>query len=244
MATPFKRFVAIGCTHGELVDQDAFAAVMGFCGRYKPHTRVHLGDIGDYAAFRNGAKGTADEARHLGPDIKASSDLIAEYRPTHVLIGNHDVRIFKQAESKNALVALAAGHARNEFLTACSKAKVKELVDHYDINRSWITLGDAKFLHGFPYGENAIRDTAEHFGKCVFAHLHTPGIARARRSDHAAGYCVGTLANIPAMDYACTRRATARWAHGFVFGEYNDTECHVNLSEGEPNKAGSWRLPL
>jgi hypothetical protein len=235
--------MALGCTHGSLIDRDAFAAVMGFASRYKPETKIHLGDVCDYAAFRSGAKGTKDEAVELGPDLDAGIQVIKEYAPTHVLIGNHDERVWKLAGHHNAIIAMAAGAVRTAFLSACDEAGAR-VTDHYDINRSWITLGDTKFLHGFMFNEMAIRDHAEHFGKCVIAHLHKAGIASARRSDHAVGYCVGTLANVAAMDYAKARRSTAAWSHGFVWGEYNDTECIVNLCQAPQGQAGSWRMPF
>lgn len=240
----YRRFLAVGCSHGALIDRDAAAAVLKFKRAWKPDVAIHLGDVGDYAAFRGGAKGAKDEAEALGPDIAAGKQFIRQFRPTHVLIGNHDERIWRLSTHHNAVIALAASAARNEFLTACEKAKVKVLVDHYDINRSWIELGDTKFLHGWMYNENAMRDHAEHFGKCVIAHLHVAGIGNARRSDHATCHCVGTLADIPMMDYAKTRRSTARWSHGFCYGEYSEKECHVYLSAAPQNQAGVWRLPL
>jgi hypothetical protein len=239
----FKKFVCIGCSHGSLVDQDAFEAVMKFCAGFKPTRRVHLGDVCDYAAFRGGARGTKDEAEAIGPDIRAGATLIKRFRPTDVLIGNHDDRVWKLSNHPNAVLAHAAMCSKREFLTACEKVKAK-VVQHYDINRSWIMLGDTLCCHGWMYGENATRDHAEHFGKCIHAHTHTPGTARGRRSDHAVAHCVGTLANIPALDYAKARRATARWAHGLVYGEYNEKECHSWLSAGEPNQAGSWKMPI
>lgn len=239
----FKRFLAIGCTHGALMDQDAFASVMGFKARWKPKARIHLGDVSDYAAFRSGAKGSRDEAVELGPDLEAGIGCLREFGATDVLLGNHDDRVWKLADHHNAVVARAAGSVKGEFLKACDEMKAR-VVDHYDINRSWITLGDTKFLHGFMFNEMAIRDHAEHFGKCVIAHLHKAGIATARRCDHAVAYCVGTLANVGAMDYAKARRATAAWSHGFVWGEYNDTECHINLCHSPQGQAGSWRMPF
>ncbi len=240
----YKRFLAIGCSHGDLVDKHAFEAVMKFRRIFKPETRIHLGDLCDFAAFRTGAGGTHDEATALAPDIAAGARLIREYEPTDLLIGNHDVRVWKMARSKNAIMATAAIALRNEFLTACNQAKVKRVVDRYYIGDSWITLGDTKFLHGFMYGENALRDHAEHFGKCVIAHKHTAGVVGGRRSDNPSCYCVGTLANVPMMEYAGTRRATATWSHGFVYGEYSDKECHICLSQAPQCQAGSWHLPL
>ena len=235
--------MAIGCSHGSLADPDAIEAVLRFEAAYKPERKFHLGDTGDYAAFRQGAPGTRDEAERLGPDIEAGCNLLERYRPTDVLLGNHDWRIFDLARSHNAILAYAASQARNELLETCRKVGAR-LIDHYDINRSWIELGDTKFLHGFGLGgENAIRDHAEHFGRCVIAHMHRAESAGARRSDHAIAYCVGTLANIPMMEYAKTRRSTARWSHGFAFGEYSDTHCHIELSRCEQGQAKNWRLP-
>lgn len=234
--------MAIGCSHGSLADPDAIAKVLAFKEAYRPEVRIHLGDVYDFAAFRSGAPGTKDEAMQLGPDIENGCSLIEKYEPTHVLIGNHDERVFRLSDHHNAIVALAASHARNEFLEAINRVSA-HLVDHYDINRSWIQFGDTKFLHGFMYNEMALRDHAEHFGRCVIAHKHTAAMAKARRSDHATCWCVGTLANIPAMDYPKTRRSTAQWSHGFTWGEYSDTHCHVDLSQCEQGQAKNWRLP-
>lgn len=239
----FKRFLAFGCSHGSLVDKHALAAVMKFSRAFKPHRKIHLGDVCDYAAFRGGAGGTKDEAVGLAPDIRAGAELIKQWAPTDVLIGNHDERVWRMADHQNAVIAHAAACSRHEFLTACESVKAKVL-QSYDINQSWITLGDTKLMHGWMYSENAMRDHAEHFGKCIIAHLHVAGMGNARRSDHAVCYCVGTLANIPALDYAKGRRATARWSHGFVYGEYNDKECHIYLSHCEQGQAKGWRLPI
>lgn len=241
----WKRWMAIGCSHGALVDPDAVRAVLKFRDSFKPERRIHLGDICDYAAFRSGAPGTPDEATLLAPDIAAGAKLIRQFEPTDVLIGNHDERVWRLADHTNAVIAHAASCSRQEFLTACEQSGVRKIVDHYDINRSWIEIGDTKFLHGFGMGgENAIRDMAEHFGKSVVAHFHRAESAGARRSDHAICYCVGTLANVAAMPYAKTRRATARWSHGFTYGEYTDKECRIWLSQAPQGEAKNWRLPL
>lgn len=239
----YKRILFIGCSHGAYLDRKAFDSVMKFKREFKPDTRVHLGDIHDYTAFRGGAVGTRDEAEALGPDIAAGARMIQEYEPTDVLIGNHDQRVWSMAKHPNAIIAHAAACCRNEFLTACEKAKVKRLVDHYNSRRSWLKFGDCTALHGFGRGgENSLRDSAEHFGKCVVAHFHTPGIAHARRSDNAVGYCVGLLADPQKLEYAATLRTYARWNAGLVYGEYSNTDCHLNLSERGAD--GRWVLPI
>jgi hypothetical protein len=93
------------------------------------------------------------------------------------------------------------------------------------------------------YGENATRDHAEALGNCVHAHTHRPGIAKGRRSDNPTGYCAGTLASIPAMEYAKTNRSTLSWAGGMVWGEYCDDASQLYLHE-QPQGVTEWRLPL
>ena len=243
MPSQWKRWMAVGCSHGYLADPKALATVLKFEQRFKPHIRVHLGDFTDQTAFRSGAAGTRDETVSIADDLAHGLNFLEEYRPTHLLNGNHEIRLWKLADHHNEIIARAASTTIQEIRTLAEKMKC-QYVEHYDITRSWIELGDAKLLHGFMYSENAIRDHAEHFGKCVIAHLHTVGEAAGRRSDGARGYCVGTLANIPSMSYALTRRATARWSHGFAYGETNGKETRIWLSQGMANTPGGWTLPL
>lgn len=239
----FQRFMAVGCSHGYLADPKALETVLNFKARFRPQIRIHLGDFTDQTAFRSGAAGTKDETVSIADDLTHGLNFLRSFGPTHLLNGNHEIRLWKLAEHHNELIARAASSVIDEIRTLTGKLKC-QYVEHYDITRSWIDIGDLRCLHGFMYNENAIRDHAEHFGRCLIAHLHTVGEAAARRSDHARAYCVGTLANIPGMSYALTRRATARWSHGFAYGETNGKETHVWLSQGQANTPGGWRLPL
>lgn len=243
MPSQWKRWMAVGCSHGYLADPKALATVLEFKKRFKPQIRVHLGDFTDQTAFRSGAAGTKDETVSIADDLSHGLNFLSEFAPTHLLNGNHEARLWKLADHHNEIVARAASTTIQEIKTLADKLKC-QYVDHYDITRSWIEIGDTKFIHGFMFSENAIRDHSEHFGRCVIAHLHTVGEAAGRRSDNARCYCVGTLANIPSMSYALTRRATARWSHGFAYGETNGKETIVWLSQGMANTPGGWRLPL
>jgi hypothetical protein len=220
------------------------AAVEKFQQRFKPERRIHAGDVTDFAAFRAGAPRTKDEATQIMPDILAGTGLIYRLEPTDVLIGNHDDRVFCLASNFNAIMAYAAGCARNEFLTACDKVKARVL-DHYDINRSWIEIGNYKVMHGFTRGGmTALTQHVEHFGNCVTAHFHIAEMVMGRRWDHPVGFCVGLLADTQKLDYAKNNRNTARWSHGFVWGEYSPKSCWLNLARCEQGKAKEWRLPI
>lgn len=237
----WKRFVAIGCSHGHLEDRTAINSVLKFCSSYKPHTRIHLGDAFDTTAFRSGAHGTKDEAEKIGPDLNSGLRLLEDFAPTHYLIGNHELRIYRDMNHPHAIRAHAAGCMINDIRSLMNKLNAK-FVEHYDINRSWITLGDTKFMHGFLFSEAALRDHAEIHGRLVMAHLHRVGMEPGRVIGSPMAYCVGTLANISKLEYASTRRSTTRWSQGFAWGEYNDKRTIVRLEER--GHESQWRLPL
>jgi predicted phosphodiesterase len=237
----WKKFVAVGCSHGNLADGPACQTVLDFSDKWKPQTRIHLGDLVDMAAFRGGAKGSKDEAEAITPDLESGVGFLKQFHPDYLLNGNHDIRLWESMGHHNAILAHAAQSVVRQIKDAVEEIGCHH-VEHYDILRSWITLGDTKFLHGWMYNEQAMRDHAEHFGKCVIAHLHVPGEATGRRIDSPRCVCVGTLADISKMTYAHRRRATARWNNAFAFGEYSDSECVTWLAQ--KGKDGSWRLPL
>ena len=58
-----KRFLAFGDTHGDMVDKNALEALLRFKKHYKPHLTVHLGDLFDFRALRQGIRQTESEAR-------------------------------------------------------------------------------------------------------------------------------------------------------------------------------------
>ena len=235
--------MAVGCSHGDLIDATAADQVIKFRDAWKPETCVHLGDFLDTAAFRSGSAGTSDEAREVAPDMNAGLRFLERLRPTLVFIGNHEDRLWKMRHSHKAIIAECAGQLVTSIQTKCRNLRA-ELVEHYSISdkRSVRKIGGYSFLHGFMYSENATRDHAETFGNCVHAHTHRASMATARRSDSVRGYCVGTLSDIPNMDYAKARRQTLAWSHGFVWFEHTQDSAQIWLHENQPGQA--WRLPI
>jgi hypothetical protein len=224
----YKRFVVVGCSHGYLADPKHLETVLKFCKEFKPHRRIHLGDFTDQACFRAGAKDGPDQAVSIADDLTHGLNFLKAFQVTDVLNGNHEQRLWNLADHHNEVIRRSAGSVIKEIRVTLVKLKARH-IDHYDITRSWITMGDTKLLHGFMYGENATRDHAETFGKCIHAHTHRPGMARGRRVDRPVAIAVGTLANIPEMSYALTRRSTISWGAGLAYGEYSDTDCRAEL---------------
>jgi len=233
--------MAVSCSHGNHVDKVAAAAVCKFREAWKPSMVVHLGDFVDTAAFRSGAKGSSDESTPIGPDIDAGCKFLQELRPTMVITGNHEQRLYRLQDHHNAIISDCAMSIVSRLQKQMKQLKA-EYVENWSI-RDYRMVGNYKLMHGFTFSENAGRDMAESMGNVIFGHTHRPSVSKGRRDDNPSGYCVGTLANIPNMDYASARRSTQSWAGGFVWGEYCDDRTVLWLHE-QPQTETEWRLPI
>lgn len=235
----WKRFMAVGCNHGYWADPSALNAVLDFKTRWNPETRIHLGDYLDTTSFRTGA-GTKDNVGEIIDDMSAGIDFLESYEPTLLFNGNHDIRIWESLNDTNAQRRFAAQEVIKNIRKVISKKT--DFEEDYDIQTSIRRIGDTNFLHGFMYSENAVRDHASQFGKCVIAHLHKVAAVPASRMDSPTAYCVGYLGEGKKFGYALRRRAVSQWSQGFAWGEYSDKECVIWLNER--TKSGTWRFPL
>jgi hypothetical protein len=235
----WKKFMAVGCSHGYWADPTALEAVLKFKKAWKPDMAIHLGDYMDETPWRAGA-GDVDNLHNLNLDIEMGLDFLTRFEPNLLFNGNHDIRVWEALDKGDAIRRAKAEDVIQSIHRILPKHT--EFVESYNImSPSVRTIGDTQFLHGVMYSENAVRDHAAHFGKCVFAHLHKVAIAPANRLDSPSGYCVGYLGDINKFSYAVRRRAISQWSQGFAWGEYSDKECIVYLNER--NREGEWHLP-
>lgn len=237
----WKRVMAVGCSHGFLIDPVAEDAILRFKKSWAPDMMVHLGDFTDTTAFRAGAAGTNDETQEIRPDIDGGLDFLEKLRCNLIFCGNHEDRVWRLSNHYNAITSMASKAIKDD-IEATAKMLKADLVP-WHIMTGWRPIGNYLFGHGYMYNENCPRDHAEAFGNCVIAHWHRTGQAKGRRSDNPTGYCVGTLTRIANMDYAKSRRSTLAWDQGFVWGEYTDNQAVLWLHE-QPRTAGEWVLPL
>ena len=237
----WKKIMAIGCSHGRYMDPVAAIAVLDFKRQFKPHRTVHLGDYIDATAFRSGAKGTSDESAPVAPDVDGGLDFLEKLQPTDILNGNHEDRLWRLSHHYNAVVAACAKTVIKEIEKVAKKFKTT-IIPYSGIEQR-LMIGGYRYMHGVFYNENHVRDHAEAFGNCVFAHAHRTGMAKGRRSDSPSGYCVGTLTRRVALEYAKARRATLAWSQGFVWGYYTDERSVLWLHE-QPHGLDEWVLPI
>jgi len=240
--------MAIGCSHGKHICPKARESVLKFKASFKPSLSVHLGDFCDTAAFRTGARGIdADSAEPVTPDIDGGMQFLREYRPSIVLCGNHEARLWTLRNSPNAVIAYAA-HRAVEAIEEGTRKLGARLIPYDGIYQEY-RFGDILATHGTFYNEMAARDMAEAYSsKVIFAHTHRAMQSPGRTMKATRGYCVGTLTRKREMSYASCRRATMAWGMGIVAGEYREgakPESAIWLFEGpSENNDVEWRLPV
>ena len=236
-----KKFIAISCSHGHLIDRSAAEYVLKFKDELKVSKAFHLGDFIDAGCFRAGAlrDGSGGD---IVDDLRYGLEFVERFSPTTLWMGNHEDRLFNLlSESTNELVKFAAGEVVSKIESLARKCKA-EIVPYSGTGsvECWRLLGGTAFGHGIMYNEQAARDHAEMLGRpVVFGHVHKILTQAGRCPGAPQGIAVGCLANIPAMGYSKSRRATASWDLGFVWGEYTDKWCKVyteRISQWQPSE--------
>jgi predicted phosphodiesterase len=241
----YRRFLAVGCSHGKYADPTAIEAVLKMRQAWiagKDDLVVHLGDWCDTTAFRSGARGTSDESEPVAPDIDGGIQFLKKLRPTHVLDGNHEDRIPRLFGSNNAVIAYAAHQATNFIDESFLKIGCRRIP--YAGVFQKLCFGNVTFTHGTIYNENSARDMAEMYGgNVIFAHTHRSQMGEGRTIKESSGFCVGTLTSRGSMEYSKARRATLGWRQGMVYGEIGDKDsaCWLLTRSEFQNE---WRLPV
>ena len=95
----FKKFIVAADSHGELIHNESLSKLLGFCDTWKPHIRVDLGDVWDFAPLRGGAS-LNDQTRSISEDYQAGIRYLETFRPNLLTLGNHDSRIWEWIDEK------------------------------------------------------------------------------------------------------------------------------------------------
>lgn len=241
----WKKVMAVGCSHGNRANKDALAAALLFREAFQPDEVIHLGDAYDLASLRTGSIGNdkdPDSVDDYERDIEEGIQFLDDLRPTVFTIGNHDERAERLRHHHNAVIKGYAQMLWDRMMEPIKK-HCHTFIPYNDVHdHSWYKLGGYKWGHGVLFGESFLRDSAESFGNCVIAHAHRAGQATGRTSGCPIGLSPGTLANVPAMDYAKKRRSTLAWSHGIVFGWYTEDSAHLMVHQWRQGET-EWKLP-
>ncbi len=225
----WRKFIACGCSHGELADPSALGAIVEFRDEYNPDKVIHLGDFIDTTAWRSGAAGTKDEVQSVSDDTCSGLAFLERLRPTLVFNGNHEIRIWRNAQKPNAIIKHAARATIEELREFITGEMHSDYVESYSLDESWRRMGNYVLGHGWFYNMHATKKHADKMGNCMFAHLHRLEVQRGDRSDRPVGVCVGYLGELDKFTYAEQWESRFRWQTGWVYGEYCDDEVVWHL---------------
>jgi len=234
-----KKYIAVSCSHGEMINRKAEKELFKFCQDYKPDMTIHPGGFLGTGAFRAGCNHTAEAG--IAPDIETGLQFLKDFhsygRSRHVTFcGNHEDRLYKLAHDRREVVAFASQNIINSIEVTC--AILDSPLYQYTIAEMWQLLGDTFFGHGNMFNMQAARDHAEMLGRSVvFGHTHTIATGTARTASNATGHNIGWLGDVNMAGYAKTRRQTMSWRNGWAFGEYTDDHTTVNQHTCKGEKA-------
>lgn len=206
------RWMALSDTHGDHADGAALKVAREFMGEFKPTLRLHLGDLWDFRWLRRSAS-EDEKAKDVRADFDAGLELLGWYKPTTVLLGNHDQRLWDLLDHAHGGPRSLANAWIDEFDAAVRGAKVYPYCKRRGIAR----VGTLKALHGYAHGVGCGRRHALAYGDCMFGHDHRVSQTTVERDDGGTAYGIGCLCALD-LDYNRGNLGTLAQQHGFAFG--------------------------
>lgn len=236
-----KRFVACADSHGDIIDKEAAERFLEFVGDFKPHYRIHLGDVWDFRALRKGAS-QEEKADGIKIDFAMGLAFLDDYQPDYLTLGNHDKRVWEKAET------VADGILREACAGVAERAEEEFRKRRINFTRyrvhDYLRLpeGGPKLIHGFRSTMYPAKAHFENWGDCIHGHVHKPDAYTARHVDGGRSFSVGCLGDIAAMSYADATPAKLAWRNGWLHGYINTKTGHWNawLTTKEN---GTWWTP-
>ena len=231
------RFIFASDLHGDKQDKNAVQALLAATESFKPHHRIFGGDLVDARPLRRGA-GAEERAESMVEDWQKALGFLTLWQPTHLLMGNHDKRLYDLAEAEKGIESDFAWKGVNELEGRLKKLKCKWRP--YRKNE-FFEFGELRMVHGFYAGVYASRQMAQVFGNVLYGHTHAidehsvPGIER--RIARGAG-CLCSLD----MDWNSHMPNSLRHAHGFILGVYNQKTGRFWTMQCE-EVDGLWVIP-
>jgi predicted phosphodiesterase len=211
-----RKIVIVSDSHGDKIDRKVANLLTEFTAEFKPDIRIHLGDYLNAEAFRNGAN-EHERRVSLKDDAREALRFFEEFRPTHLLDGNHDYRLpLYVRHSPGPLADYVA-----EIIARVDKlaGELHTVRLPYHKRKGILKIGKLKALHGFFAGSNAGKQHAAAFGSCVFGHTHRFSTVSVPGADdgRAVARGVGCLCDLD-MEYNSRHVDTLSQAQGWLYG--------------------------
>jgi len=216
----WKKFVVCGDSHGSLVCERSKKKFLDFVDDWKPHHRIHLGDLWDFSPLRKGAS-QEEKADGIADDYVAGIEFLDEYKPQFLTLGNHDDRIWMHStHCADGVMRERCSQLAEASETEFKKRKI-QWVPYHVTRYLQMPEGGPKLIHGFRSTMYPARAHFENWGPSICGHVHKPDTYVARHIDGQASYSVGCLADISKMSYADRAPAKLAWRKGWLYGMIN-----------------------
>jgi hypothetical protein len=209
----YERFIVVGDNHGDMQDDKAVAALFEFMRFWKPKHRLHLGDNWDLRWLRSKASEDDKLDPGLQADFDAGYDFLRKFKPTVMLLGNHDARVIKGMESPNSSKRKLCEMLWGDMEDAMCGVKPLPYNKRHGVYR----FGDTNLVHGYAAGIGAVRKHALVYGKVWMGHIHAIEAITTERHDSAEGRSIGALCRRE-MGYNDGQIGTLRQDNGFLYG--------------------------
>jgi predicted phosphodiesterase len=219
-----ERFISISDTHGDEIEPEPFKLMLDFCEEWSPKYRIHKGDWLDLRPLRDGA-GKREREEGILADCEAGRDALERFRPTHLLNGNHDIRLDRHLGERGPEGDLyRQQYQENQDLFDSMRTTVFPWGKRVGV----LKLHDLLFVHGYSGGEYACKKHVITYGSSVmFGHTHVPDeFLAAGWPAPKRGYNTGCLCKLD-YDYNAGHLNTLRQGHGFGFGVLTPDGGHV-----------------
>lgn len=213
-----KKFVIASDIHGSELNPEACGSLFAFMDDFKPDIRVIAGDLWDFAAIRNGAS-EEEKCQSMALDFEYGARFATVFfkggSENHLMLGNHDVRIWDMMESTDGVKRDLAEKMVHD-VEVLAKRNGADIIP-YDSRNGVLSIGDLKVVHGYHTGASACAAHSRIYGNVVFGHIHsiesfqTPGLKQQEARS------IGCLCNLN-PHYANRKTGKLRWANGWAYG--------------------------
>lgn len=231
-----SRFVVVGDTHGNEIATKASEALFDFLSDFRPHVRIHGGDLYNFAALRKKAS-PHEQRTAIAPDYEAGNEFFDRYfsggtgaKQRFQLWGNHDRRIFSLAEEADEATAQHyAAKMVSEIQARVARRRV--VTRPYDSRLGVLDVGGLRVLHGYAAGIGSARKFASVYGAqfsvVVYCHTHAMDLAVFERYPEPSR-AVGTGC-MCAVDQGYNHAQTGKLRHevGFLYGYTQGTRAEI-----------------
>jgi predicted phosphodiesterase len=232
-----RRFVVVSDSHGEHENGAVSDVLHQFIGNFKPEIRVHLGDAFDFAWLRT--KASVEEQRDdIHDDLVMGCAFMRRYKPTHVVWGNHDYRLFRHMTSSNGPMAHLCGVIHDRVMDALPPGCVQVPYG----KRGVLDLGPLRMVHGVNHGVGALRQTLNFYGGAgrtvVMGHVHRVETVSHAHVDGGEGHVCPSICHVD-LEYNIGSPATLAQRNGWMYGTVGDKECSIWHVSIKPSGAAS-----